>query len=204
MASVTGATLLNDKWDQLGARFDLLYDVPIDQARLVNAAISDWQDWYWEKYENWPSTELLTWQDRYVKTAALVDALSRQTKTVSRVEETKGYKKPTGPVVHLPPLLITARPPPPPYVPPPPIVYESPSGQTGPAPARVRLTGMDAVDVSDWERMNLPEYVAYSRDPGTQGWSYQGAAVGKADKTGLVALVVAIGAGIWAKYKGVL
>lgn len=198
----TGAELLNDKFDQLSARFDLLYEVPREQGQLVNAAISDWQDWFWEKHGNWPSQELLTWQDRYVKTAALVDALSRQTKTVSDPTKVKDYSAPKGPVIHLPPLLITARPPPPPYVPPPPIVYEETPGGTGPAPARVRLQGMGAVDVSEWDRMNLPEFVAYSRDPGTEGWEQPLLTITKNGKGGLIALTVGIVTAIIGKKQG--
>ena len=197
-----GAELLNDKFDQLSQRFDLLYEVDKDKGKLVNAAISDWQDWFWENHGNWPAQELLTWQDRYVKTAALVDALATQTVTVSKVEETKDYDPPKKKVIHLPPLLITARPPPPPYVPPPPIVYEETGGPTGPAPARVRLQGMGSVDVSEWDRMNKPEFVAYSRDPGTKGWEQPLLTVTKAGRGGLIALTVGIVTAIVGKKQG--
>jgi len=198
----SAAERLEDKFNQLGERLDLLYDVPLEKARLVNATISDWQDWFWTHHGNWPKSELLTWQDRYVKAARVVDALAAKTKTVSRVEETKGYQKPKGPVVHLPPLLITARPPPPPYVPPPPIVYEETTGSTGAAPARVRFAQMGAVDVSEWERMNHPEYVAYSRDPVTEGWEPPLLTVSKAGRGGLLALMGGITAAIIGKKQG--
>ena len=205
MASATGAELLNAKWDQLGERFDRLKSIPEREMKLIRAALSDWQDWYWGNYESWDSVGLQEWQATYVKTAALVDAVAKKTVIVADVTQTDDYHAPTGPVVHLPPLLITARPPPPPppYVPPPPVTY-----QEGPlASERSRYVPIDmsgaAVDVSDWERMNLPGYVSYARTGGT-AWDAPALSVTKPGRGGLIALVVAIGAGIWAKRSGVL
>lgn len=195
--SATGAELLNDKWDALSQRFDLLKTVPRDQAQLINAAISDWQDWYWDKYESWPSTELLAWQDRYVKTARLLDAVAKKTVVVSDVTKTDDYHAPTGKVTTLPPLLITARPPR--YVPPPPIVYEE---KPYLPPPRVTATArMGSVDTSGWGKTDWGTFQTYSRDPGTVGWTPGDMNV-SLNRTGLAALLAGVTAAIIGKKQG--
>lgn len=195
--SATGAELLNDKWDALSQRFDLLKTVPRDQAQLINAAISDWQDWYWDKYESWPSTELLAWQDRYVKTARLLDAVAKKTVVVSDVTKTDDYHAPTGKVTTLPPLLITARPPR--YVPPPPIVYEE---KPYLPPPRVTATArMGSVDTSGWGKTDWGQFQTYSRDPGTVGWTPGDMNV-SLNRTGLAALLAGVTAAIIGKKQG--
>jgi len=196
--SATGAELLNDKWDALSQRFDLLKTVPRDQAQLINAAISDWQDWYWDKYEAWPSTELLAWQDRYVKTARLLDAVAAKTVVVSDVTKTDDYRAPTGKVTTLPPLLITAKPPPR-YVPPPPIVYEE--APYLPPPRITATASMGGVDTSGWGKTDWGTFSAYSRDPGTVGWTPGDTNV-RLNRTGLGALLAGVTAAIIGKKQG--
>lgn len=202
MASVTGASLLNDKFDALSQRFDLLKTVPKEQAQLINASISDWQDWYWGNLDNWPADELMHWQDVYVKTARLLDEVASHTVMVSDVTQTDDYRPPTGKVIHLPPLLVTARPPPapPPYVAPPPVLYEErPLAPVSPR-SQVQLTPMGTVDVSGWSNMELPTLVRANL-PESHPWSPDFTERPNA-KGGLIALVLAIGFGTVAKRQG--
>jgi len=183
--SVTGAELLNEKWDALSSRFDLLKSVPKDHAALINAAISDWQDWYWDHYENWSAEALLTWQDRYVKAARLLDAVAKKTVTVKTVKQTDAYTPPKKVAVKLPPLLVTAAPPTPPK----------------PLPAFVPVASLD---VSSWgQDIAAPSGNIYSRDPGTVGWTPDNGTL-PLSRGGLWALLGTLGAGVWLKRQGIL
>lgn len=172
--SVTGAEQLNEKFDALSARFDLLKSVPKDQAALINAAISDWQDFYWAKYGSWPSEQMLHWQDVYVKTASLLDAVAARTVVVSTPQKTDDYRAPQPVAIQLPPLLVTAKPPPvpppAPYIAPAPVLYnEQPVAL---APVTQRFADVGTVDVSGWSSLPLTrsdkDSITYDLTP--HGW----------------------------------
>jgi hypothetical protein len=177
--SVAGAELLNDKWEALSDRFNLLKSVPKAEGRLINAAIAQWQDWYWDKYESWPSTQLLGWQDRYVKTARLLDALAVKTVVVKSVKQTDSYQAPKPVAIKLPPLLITAKPPTPPP----------------------KLASMAAVDTSGWASTDYGAVKPWELDTG--GGFVLPTDTGVAmDRKGLWAVMAAVGAAIWGKRSG--
>lgn len=174
-----GAELLNEKWDALSDRFNLLKSVPKDQARVINAAISQWQDWYWGKYESWPSAELQDWQDRYVKTARLLDAAAKKTVVVKSVKQVDTYQPPKPVPVKLPPLLITAKPPTPPP----------------------KLKGIGTVDVSAWEKTDWQTPNLAKLDMG-EGFVLPTDTGVSLDRVGLWALMGAVGVAVWGKRSG--
>ena len=109
---------LNVKWDAASDRFNLLTDVAPGPEREINGNIADWQDFYWGEARS--PGDLLAWEGKYMRTAALLDRASRATTVAKSVEQTSYYKPPVK-SVRLPPLLITAAPPrPPAYLLPPP------------------------------------------------------------------------------------
>lgn len=175
-----GAEQLNEKWEALSDRFNLLKSVPKAEARVINAAIAQWQDWYWGQFEAWPSDELLDWQDRYVKTARLLDSAAKKTVVVKTVQQTDSYRPPKPIPIKLPPLLVTARPPKPPP----------------------ELVDLDAVDVSDWGKTKWGDMSAYDYDPGGSGFVLPTDTGVSLDRKGLWALMAAVGAAIWGKTTG--
>lgn len=192
------AEQLNEKWEALSERFDLLKSVPKTEGALVNKAISDWQDFYWSHFDAWGN--LITWQDRYLKTARLVDALAKKTVTVASVSQTDGYQPPK-PAKWLPPLVITApRPPTPTYRAPAPVLYsESPAP---PPRESTRFASVGSVDVSGWGGpVARSSEIDFSLPEPTAAWE---ARLGptKLNRTGLLAAIVSVGTAIWGKKEG--
>lgn len=149
--AVTGAELLNEKWEALSDRFNLLKSVPRDQADLINAAISDWQDFYWDKFEAWG--DLTRWQDLYVKTARLLDGVAAKTVTVKTVQQTDAYSPPKRVAVVLPPLLVTGQPPPP------------------KATAMPPMAGVGPVDTSGWRDLLPADFGQVYEVTAAPGWT---------------------------------
>ena len=176
---VAGAELLNEKWEALSDRFNLLKSIPRDQERVINAAIAQWQDWYWDKYESWPSAELVEWQDRYVKTARLLVAVAKKTVVVKTVQQTDSYQPPKPVPIKLPPLLVTAKPPAPPP----------------------KMAGIGTVDVSGWgkSKWEAPKLAALDMGEGFVMPTDTGVSL---DRKGLWALMAGVGAAIWGKRAG--
>lgn len=183
--SVTGAELLNEKFEAMSDRFDRLKSVPEKQAKLINAAISSWQDFYWneDNYMNhaWPQDKLIQWQDVYVKTAKLLDELTKQTVVVKSFKETDSYKQThreatPAQVVHLPPLLITAKPPAPPPPPPPP----------------PPLTGIGRVNLKGWSDVTSLSGNPYRVSYKSRTWEAPVLPQVKENRSGLLALTLGI------------
>ncbi len=207
---------LNDRFDQLAEKLDLLDKAPIDKVRPVNATISSWQDYYWSGDNQW--NQLPDWEQRYITAARLVDGLASQTTSKARIQDTTWFKESaaeaasrTGPgsssqPIRLPPLLVTAapppRPPPPPeYVPPKP----APRYTSAPLPpvAPLPAMSMGTVDTSEWGNVTPQDAQAFARDPGNAGWDAPVYAPhAKGGTKGLLALVGSILAGIYAKRAG--
>lgn len=180
--AVAGAELLNEKWEALSDRFNLLKSVPPSEARVINSAIAGWQDFYWEKFEAWPSDELLAWQDRYVQTARVLDAAAKRTTVVKTVQQTDAYSPPKKVAVRLPPLLVTAPVP-------------------KPLPDFVEV---GPVDVGGWANGTDVTGPVYSRGAIAPAWEAPVFAEKPLNRTGLWALVASVGVFAWLKRRGVL
>lgn len=191
---------LNTKWDALSERFNLLKSVPADSARTINAAISQWQDWYWGRYGDWPPNELIGWQEKYLKAAALLDAVAAKTVAVASVKQTDDYIAPSGKVTTLPPLLVTARAPEPVYVAPAPVIYEEQPYESSSAPATPYTLDLGPT-VGSWGTPEQRALTTYDVDPGTTGWTPTPVG-GRTTRAGLAALVVSVAATIAAKRYG--
>ena len=49
------ANQLNDEWDEFGLEFDsFVYTMDPKARSAINKAITDWQDWYYGNFEEWP------------------------------------------------------------------------------------------------------------------------------------------------------
>lgn len=198
------ADILNDKWELISGRFDRLKSVPKESARVLNASIAAWQDVYWS--EQGPPSDLVPWQERYLKAAALLDSLAKNTVYVSDYTQTDDYGGPAkGPVVHLPPLLVTARAPrpQPAYVAPRPIIYNE-----EPYIPHVRVAAAFApvgtVDVSAWDKFENPDVTIFERAANPSEWGGYAASVRPAGKGGLIAAMVAIMGTMYANKAGLL
>ncbi len=201
---------LNDRYDQLSEKLDLLDKVPADKASTVNATIADWQDYYWGPGVDMGFSQLVDYEGRYITAAQLVDGLATQTTKQTRVEDTQWFKadvaaraaNPRAPIP-LPPLLVTAVPPrppqPPPYVPPPAVHY-TPAPMPPPPPLPPMTMG--AVDTEAWGTVTPDEAQAYARAPGNAPWQPPESAPQRGGKGGLLAVVVMIATGIYGKQSG--
>lgn len=200
--SATGVDQLNAKWEALSERFNLLQDVPSNQATVINAAISEWQDWYWGSYGAWPDEDLINWQERYLKAAALLDAVAKQTVTVSTVQQTSAYTAPgvAGNVYggELPPLLVTA----PVYRAPAAVVYqEQPITDYSAATEAPRYTLDMGPAVASWGAPEASSLTTYDIEPGTSAW-VPTVIGGRPTRAGLAALVVSVAAAVLGKKQG--
>ena len=74
---------LNEMFEDLSDRLNLLsMDTTQAELRPLNQALSDWQDWYFGNYEQWPSEELGLWQTRFRDTLAGIEALEQRRGTM--------------------------------------------------------------------------------------------------------------------------
>lgn len=77
------ANQLNDEWDEFGMQFDsFAYTMAPKSKSAIQKAISDWQDWYYGNYDQWPDP------------ASWYYALE-QAKAILAVELQKGIKEVT-------------------------------------------------------------------------------------------------------------
>lgn len=165
--AIGGAEQLEEKFNALGEKFDLLKDVSKADKDRMMALLSDFQDWYWGNFEAWPSDELLHWQERYRQGEQHYQRMAAKTVTVSSYKETSDYHgPPQGPVQHMEPIYITARPPPPPPPPSAPIVV-------GP------------LDLSKWGDVTASAAKGYALDTSAPVWS-QGAVLPEPSSKGLM------------------
>jgi hypothetical protein len=104
----TSPDTLNAAFELLGDRLNRVGDTADDTARgllsAVNAAISDWQDWYWGNLDQWPLSQLPAWEARYH--TALSQLVSLESAHGKR--ELPAPSEPSGPVAVLKDLLVTA------------------------------------------------------------------------------------------------
>ena len=199
---------LNDRFDQMADKLDLLDSVPISKARQINYTISDWQDYYWGPGVDTAFSQLVSWEQRYIAAAQTLDSVASQTISKKRVEDTEWYKADaaasTGAApVKLPPLLIYGTPPPAPprpYVAPPPVVYRPDPLPPLPSPPPVVMT-MEPIDTTEWGRVTPQEAQIYARAPANAPWQVpeMQAPTGKG---GLLAAVVLVVAGIYGNRAG--
>lgn len=90
---------MSDRLDHVGAGADMT------KVRQLNAFISDWQDFYWGEYEQWPVNQLAVWENNLPNMQALLTSLEQSAGTV----ETPVTSEPAGPVVVIKePTLVTA------------------------------------------------------------------------------------------------
>ncbi len=69
------ANQINDAMDALGARVDAIPTTG-GEGSAVNASISDWQDFYWSEYEQWPVNDIARWETTLRGLTETVDALA--------------------------------------------------------------------------------------------------------------------------------
>lgn len=69
------AAQINDAMDALGARLDAI-PTSRGEGAPVNASISDWQDFYWSEYEQWPVNDVARWETTLRGMTETVDALA--------------------------------------------------------------------------------------------------------------------------------
>lgn len=90
------ATDLNDRVDVLSGRLDTLQisDAQFDSSAKV---ISDWQDFYFGNFEEWPVTELAVWRDVTIPELEL--AIAGLEKIAEPISEPRLPAAPLGPVI---------------------------------------------------------------------------------------------------------
>lgn len=102
----TEAEILNAKWDDLSNTLNNYPQLDKKTTSALNAAIAQWQDWFYSdsNYGKWGDTH--KWLDKYNSAAKLLKKAIRGKKIQKPVVTT-----PKATTQVLPPLLITAKPP---------------------------------------------------------------------------------------------
>lgn len=102
----TAAEDLNAKWDTLSSTLNTYPQLDKKTTSVLNAAIAQWQDWFYndENYGKWGDTH--TWLDKYNSAAKLLKKAIKGKKAKAPVVTT-----PKTAVRVMPPLLVTAKPP---------------------------------------------------------------------------------------------
>lgn len=90
---------------ELGERYDAVASQDLGSAdqRMLQAFLSDWQDWYWGNLDAWPVTELAQWNTMY---GQALDAVGRLETVVGDEPAPEPQPPQSGPIVALPELEV--------------------------------------------------------------------------------------------------
>lgn len=90
-------TDLSDRLNMVGVGADT------SVVSRLNALISDWQDFYWGEYEQWPVTQLAVWENNLPNMEAALAQLESQAGRASAPVTSA----PTGPVIQADEITVT-------------------------------------------------------------------------------------------------
>lgn len=90
-------TALSDRLNMVGVGADT------SVVSRLNALISDWQDFYWGEYEQWPVTQLAVWENNLPNMEAALAQLESQAGRASAPVTSA----PKGPVIQADEITVT-------------------------------------------------------------------------------------------------